>query len=100
VRTKKSTANNNTQQLKSQHYEPDTKQEFLLVNSPANFYGLNDRIQGETEIIVQHNESEYQSKIEQEIQLINQLVKNKAIPVATISELEKGIKSINMMILY
>ncbi|VVH60063.1 hypothetical protein BSPCLSOX_2559 [uncultured Gammaproteobacteria bacterium] len=34
-----------------------TKQEFLLVNSPANFYGLNDRIQGETEIIVQHNES-------------------------------------------
>jgi hypothetical protein len=34
----------------------------------------------------QHNESEYQSKIEQEIQLINQLVKNKAIPVATISE--------------
>jgi hypothetical protein len=27
-----------------------TKQEFLLVNSPANFYGLNDHIQGGTEI--------------------------------------------------
>jgi hypothetical protein len=27
-----------------------TKQEFLLVNSLANFYGLNDHIQGETEI--------------------------------------------------
>jgi hypothetical protein len=34
-----------------------TKQEFLLVNSLANFYGLNDHIQGETEIIVQHNKS-------------------------------------------
>jgi hypothetical protein len=34
-----------------------TKQEFLLVNSPANFYGLNDHIQGGTEIEVQHNES-------------------------------------------
>jgi hypothetical protein len=43
----------------------------------------------------QNNESEYHRKIEQEIQLINQLVKNKAIPVATISELENSIKSIN-----
>jgi hypothetical protein len=34
-----------------------TKQEFLLVNSPSNFYGLNDRMQGKTEIKVQHNES-------------------------------------------
>jgi hypothetical protein len=34
-----------------------TKQEFLLVNSPENFYGLNDRIRGKTEIEVQHNES-------------------------------------------
>ena len=34
-----------------------TKQEFLLVNSPANFYGLNDRMQGKTEIKVQYNES-------------------------------------------
>jgi hypothetical protein len=39
--------------------------------------------------------SVYHRKIEQEIQLINQLVKNKAIPVATISELGKSIKSIN-----
>jgi hypothetical protein len=30
-----------------------TKQEILLVNSPANFYGLNDRMQGKTEIKVQ-----------------------------------------------
>jgi hypothetical protein len=37
----------------------------------------------------------YHRKIEQEIQLIIQLVKNKAIPVATLSELEKSIKSIN-----
>jgi hypothetical protein len=42
-----------------------------------------------------NNESEYHRKIEQEIQLINQLVKNKAIHVATLSELEKSIKSIN-----
>jgi hypothetical protein len=43
----------------------------------------------------QNNESEFHRKIEQEIQLINQLVKNKAIPAATLSELEKSIKSIN-----
>jgi hypothetical protein len=29
----------------------------VVLTRIANFYGLNDRIQGETEIIVQHNES-------------------------------------------
>ena len=42
-----------------------------------------------------NNESECHRKIEQEIQLINQLVKNKAIPVATVSELEKSVKAVN-----
>ena len=72
----------------------------LYVNGET-YSGKENVLQGFTEHFRQlatnnqNNESEYHRKIEQEIQLINQLVKNKAIPVATISELEKSIKSIN-----
>ena len=72
----------------------------LYVNGET-YSGKENVLQGFTEHFRQlatnnqNNESEYHRKIEQEIQLINQLVKNKAIPVATISELENSIKSIN-----
>ena len=72
----------------------------LYVNGET-YSGKENVLQGFTEHFRQlatnnqNNESEYHRKIEQEIQLINQLVKNKAIPVATLSELEKSIKSIN-----
>ena len=72
----------------------------LYVNGET-YSGKENVLQGFTEHFRQlatnnqNNESEYHRKIEQEIQLINQLVKNKAIPVATISELEKSIKSNN-----
>ena len=72
----------------------------LYVNGET-YSGKENVLQGFTEHFRQlatnnqNNESEYHRKIEQEIQLINQLVKNKAIPAATISELEKSIKSIN-----
>jgi len=66
----------------------------LYVNGET-YSGKENVLQGFTEHFRQlatnnqNNESEYHRKIEQEIQLINQLFKNKAIPVATISELEK-----------
>ena len=72
----------------------------LYVNGET-YSGKENVLQGFTEHFRQlatnnqNNESEYHRKIEQEIQLINQLVKNKAIPTATIFELEKSIKSIN-----
>jgi hypothetical protein len=72
----------------------------LYVNGET-YSGKQNVLQGFTEHFRQlatnnqNNESEYHRKIEQEIQLINQLVKNKAIPTATIFELEKSIKSIN-----
>jgi hypothetical protein len=70
----------------------------LYVNGET-YSGKENVLQGFTEHFRQlatnnqNNESEYHRKIEQEIQLIIQLVKNKAIPVATLSELEKKVSN-------